>query len=79
MEEKIKNIDKDFLKDIRCKLASTSTGTLIKYYEDIKSNVIPQNLSSYTEYINTFDLLEFIEKELIARGALRKIKRINLL
>ena len=78
MEEKMKDVNEKVLKEIRSKLATLSTSTLLKYYEDLKSNIIPSNLSSYTQYLSTSELLENIEKELIVRGALKKIKKVDI-
>ncbi|MGC9079118.1 MAG: hypothetical protein ACP5G1_00045 [Nanopusillaceae archaeon] len=78
MEEKITNINEEVVKELRSKLATLSTNTLLRYYEDIKSNIIPQNLSTYIQYITFEELLEFIEKELIMRGAFKRIKRIKI-
>ncbi|BFI73552.1 hypothetical protein YN1_5390 [Nanoarchaeota archaeon] len=78
MEEKMKNINESVIKEIRTKLATISTSTLLRYYEDLKSNIIPSNLSSYTQYLTLSELLENIEKELMLRGALKKIRKINI-
>ncbi|MGC9133064.1 MAG: hypothetical protein ACP5GJ_01505 [Nanopusillaceae archaeon] len=78
MEEKIEKVNEKVLKEIRGKLATLSTSTLLKYYEDIKYNIIPSYLSSYTQYLTPSELLESIEKELLIRGALKKIKKIDI-
>ena len=78
MEEKTKDVNERVLKEIRGKLATLSTNTLLKYYEDLKSNIIPSNLSPYIQYLTPSELLENIEKELVVRGALKKIKKVDI-
>jgi len=42
MEAKVENTNEKLIKEIRTKLATLSTNTLLRYYEDIKSKIIPQ-------------------------------------
>jgi uncharacterized protein Smg (DUF494 family) len=59
-------------------LATLSTNTLLRYYEDIKSKIIPQNLSYYIQYLSYEELLNNVERELILRGALKRVKKLDV-
>ena len=78
MEEKFENKNEKLIKEIRTKLATLSTNTLLRYYEDIKSKIIPSNLSYYSQYLSYEELLDNVEKELILRGALKRIKKVDI-
>lgn len=78
MEEKDENTNERLIKEIRTKLATLSTNTLLRYYEDIKSKIIPSNLSYYYQYLSFEELLDSVERELILRGALKRIKKLDI-
>ncbi|MFP3316871.1 MAG: hypothetical protein RXN79_00470 [Candidatus Nanopusillus sp.] len=78
MEEKVENTNERLIKEIRTKLATLSTNTLLRYYEDIKSKIIPSNLSYYYQYLSFEELLDSVERELILRGALKRIKKLDI-
>jgi hypothetical protein len=78
MEEKFENKNEKLIKEIRTKLATLSTNTLLRYYEDIKSKIIPSNLSYYSQYLSYEELLDNVEKELILRGALKRMKKVDI-
>ena len=78
MEEKVENTNKRLIKEIRTRLATLSTNTLLRYYEDIKSKIIPSNLSYYSQYLSFEELLDSVERELILRGALKRIKKLDI-
>jgi len=78
MEEKVENTNERLIKEIRTKLATLATNTLLRYYEDIKSKIIPSNLSYYSQYLSFEELLDSVERELILRGALKRIKKLDI-
>jgi hypothetical protein len=78
MEAKFENKNEKLIKEIRTKLATLSTNTLLRYYEDIKSKIIPSNLSYYYQYLSYEELLDNVEKELILRGALKRMKKVDI-
>jgi hypothetical protein len=78
MEAKVENTNEKLIKEIRTKLATLSTNTLLRYYEDIKSKIIPTNLSYYIQYLSYEELLNNIERELILRGALKRVKKLDV-
>jgi len=78
MEEKFENTNERLIKEMRTKLATLATNTLLRYYEDIKSKIIPSNLSYYSQYLSFEELLDSVERELILRGALKRIKKLDI-
>jgi hypothetical protein len=78
MEAKVENTNEKLIKEIRTKLATLSTNTLLRYYEDIKSKIIPPNLSYYIQYLSYEELLNNVERELILRGALKRVKKLDI-